>query len=112
MRAQGLLIILLMPAVCWAQSSFTAARDRRPTDDFAMSACANAAEREVRNHTPGAGNIATGDAKASPATDTRTDVTGGGTYADGAGAARHFTYRCSYDLRTSATSDISVNSGF
>lgn len=112
MRYQGLLFVLIMPAVCSAQSAFTNARDRRPTDDFAIRACANAAEREVRSHTPSAGKVETDNATTSPASDTRTDVTGGGTYQDGAGAARHFTYRCSYDLRTSATSDISVNSGF
>jgi hypothetical protein len=112
MRAQGLLFIFIMPATCWAQSAFTDARDRRPTDDFAIRSCANAAEREVRSHTPGAGKVETDDAKASPASDTRTDVTGGGTYEEGAGTARHFTYRCSYDLKTNATSDISVNSGF
>ena len=112
MRAHGLLIFTLLSTTCWAQSAFTDARDRRPTDDFAIRACGNAAEREIRAHTPAVGKVDSDDAKASLATDTRTDVSGGGTYEDSSGTAHHFTYRCSYDLRTSATSDVSVNSGF
>jgi hypothetical protein len=110
-RMSILLATACLASTSWAQSAFTDARDRRPTDDFAIRACATAVEREVRSHAPGAADVESGDGKASLATDTRTDVRGEGSYKDASGAARGFSFRCSYDLRTSVTSDVTVNMG-
>lgn len=109
MHLRTLLFCALLPTTAWAQSSFTDARDRRPTDSFAISACVDAANREVRNRNPMAGNVESLDSHASPSSDTRTDVDGKGRFKDPTGATRNFSFRCGYDLRSNATSSVSVN---
>lgn len=100
---------VFLPAITCAQSSFTEARDHRATDDFAISACGDAVGREVRSRHAMAGQVQVDEAHASQATDTRTDIAGGGHLRDGSGGTRKFTFRCSYDIRAGNTSNVSVS---
>lgn len=102
-------IAALLPLTTSAQSAFTDAREHRPTDDFAIRACSDAAEREARSRSPGASQVAVDHAEASPTADTRTDVSGKGSLRDGSGASRGFTFRCTYDLRTGAATGVTVS---
>lgn len=108
MFKHALMILTVLPAAAWGQSSFTDARNQRPTDTFAVSACGDAAVREVRSRSPSASSVQVTGGGASPTADTRTDVSGKGSLSDGGGTTRSFTFRCTYDLRTGATSGVSV----
>ncbi len=108
MRSYVALVLVAVPWWAWGQSSFTDARDHRPTDTFAISACGDAAAREVRSRSPMANNVQVTDAGALPTADTRTDVSGKGSLRDGSGATRNFTFRCTYDLRKGAASNVTV----
>lgn len=101
-------IAAAVPAVGWAQSSFTEAREHRATDDVAISACGDAVNREVRSRNAMASQVEVDEAHASPATESRTDIAGGGHLRDGSGGTRKFTFRCSYDIRAGNTSNVSV----
>jgi hypothetical protein len=108
MRARILWALAAVPSVVWGQSSFTDARAHRPTDAFAVSACGDAAAREVRSRNPTSSNVHVTDSNASPTADTSTDVSGKGSLRDGAGAIRSFTFRCTYELRKGAASNVMV----
>lgn len=103
------LVAAAMPAIGWGQSLFTDAREHRATDDFAISACGDAVSREVRSRNAMASQVQVDEAHASPATDTRTDIAGGGHLRDGSGGTRKFTFRCSYDIRAGNTTNVSVS---
>ncbi|MET0937381.1 MAG: hypothetical protein ABWX83_15410 [Luteibacter sp.] len=108
MLRHALLATAAFPALALAQSSFTDARDGRPTDAFATSACGDAAAREVRERNPMATGAQVKDSRPSPTSDTVTGVSGTGNFKDGGGALRSFSFRCSYDLRLGRTTDVTV----
>lgn len=108
MLRHALLAATALPALAFAQSSFTDARDSRPTDSFAISACGDAAGREVRNRNPMATDAQVKESHPSPTSDTVTDVSGTGSFKDGGGAVRSFSFRCSYDLRQGRTTDVTI----
>ena len=100
-----------LPTIAYAQSSFTDARDSRPTDSFAISACGDAASREVRSRNPMATSARIKDSRPSPTSDTVTGVTGTGIFKDGGGSVRSFSFRCSYDIRLGRTTDVTIFAG-
>jgi hypothetical protein len=97
-----------LPSVAWGQSTFTDARVHRPTNAFAITVCGDAAARELRSRSPTASNVQVSSADPSPTAETSTDVSGKGTLRDGAGTIHSFTFRCTYDLRTGAASNVMV----
>lgn len=108
MRRHVLLILATLHSVAWAQSPFTDARAHRPGDAFAVTACGDAAARDVRSRNPMAGNVHVTEANSSPTAQTRTDVSGKGTLSDSTGTVRNFTFRCTYEIRTGAASSVMV----
>jgi hypothetical protein len=113
MRARFACIMALVPSLMApgpgiAQSAFTDARDHRPTDPFAISSCSDAASREAQSRNPMATGFTVTSSDVSPTGNTRSDVSGKGTFRTAAGQTGNFTFRCTYDLQKSAVSDVTV----
>jgi GTPase len=51
------------------------------------------------------------DGRPSPISDTVTDVSGTGSFKDGSGSTRSFSFRCSYDIRQGRTTDVTIFAG-
>jgi hypothetical protein len=56
-----------------------------------------------------AGNVHVTDTRASSASDASTDVSGTGQFQNGSQPPTSFTFRCSYDVRASRTSGVSIS---
>lgn len=107
-RLMALIPCLMASNAGMAQSSFTDARDHRPTDPFAISSCSDAASREAQSRNPMATGVTVTSSDVSPTGTTRSDVSGKGTYRTAAGQIGNFTFRCTYDLQKSAVSEVTI----